>query len=518
MKRKLFFLFVTGTLLCIAPLFAESPAKADFAWFSSKPDQPLLGLDYAFLSGDENLFCYYQYDKERKKSMLVKYDAATNKTTSFVLKLKKRDYQLAQSLSDSIYIFSSFKDKKQNKYCFFVEDVDLKAFKLKNNPRMIAEIDYDNIKGLKSSNFDLWLSDDKKHFLISYTLQSKDGGILRYGFKVLDRQFNEIWKFEDDIPKVQGKWFLQGYKVDQNANVYMISRAYENEKDANKHYERSKLYVKLINKDGTKGVDQELSLSGDKFITAQTFLVNKENELVCAGLYAKQGNESAIGNFSIVCNPEQTSIKSTDSRDFDKAFFTKGMSDKAAQKMEEKVDKDKEFENDFGYSFGWTMCRNDGGVSLIIQKEKLIITTIKQQHITYVYYNYYYDDIIVLTYDAEGKIMWTQKIPQTQKLVNGGRYYGSYVMNIDNDDRMNFIYNLTSSGMAQFKSGSVKKTVCLSLDKDGKESFLELSPGSGMNGFSPLLSTYLGDRKFLVGNVSIGIIKAKLNWGVMTLE
>ena len=523
MKQKLLLLIITGAFLCSASLFAESPTGADFKWFSAKADQPLLGLDYYFLSGNENLFYYYQYNKEIKRRMLVKYDAATNKTTSFVLKLNaggvKRDYRLAESLNDSIFIFSSFKNKKQNKYCFYVEDVDLKAFKLKKNPRMIAEINYDDVKGLKSSDFDVWFSDDKKHILISYTLQSKDGGILRYGFKVVDRQFNEVWKFEDNIPKVQGKWFLNGYRVDQNANVYMISRSFENGKDVDKNYGKSKLFVKLINKDGTKGDDRELSLSDNKFITAQTFLVNKNNELVCAGLYAKQGNESAIGNFSIICNSGQTSIKSVDSRDFDKTFFTKGMSEKAAQKMEKKIDKDKEFENDFNYSFGGTMYRSDDGISFIIQKKKLIITTVKlDKHMTSTYYNYYYDDIMILTYNADGKIMWVQKIPQTQKLVNGERYYGSYIMNIDNDDRMNFIYNLTSSGLTGIKGSSIKKTVCLSLDKDGNESFLELSPGSGMNGFSPVLSTYLGNRKFLAGNLNMGFFKVKLNWGVMTLK
>ncbi|MCL2651811.1 MAG: hypothetical protein FWD60_12435 [Candidatus Azobacteroides sp.] len=521
MKQKLLFLFIVGTFLRTTSLFAETPTGADFNWFSPKKSQPLLGLEYTFLSGNENLFYYYQYDKVNKRSLLAKYDATTNKTTSFVLKLKtegvERDYQLTQSLNDSLYVFSSFKNKKQNKYYFFVENVDMKAFKLKNNPRMIAEIDYDDVKGLKSSDFGLWFSDDNKHFLISYTLQSRDGSILRYGFKVLDRQYNEIWKFEDDIPKVQGKWFLFGYRIDQNANVYMISRAYENEKDVNNHYERSKLYVKLINKDGTKGVDQELSLSGDKFITAQTFRLSKNNELICAGLYAKQGNESAVGNFSIVCKPGQTAIKSIDSRDFDKAFFTKGMNEKAAQKMEEKVDKNKDFENDFDYSFGKTMYRSDGGISYIIQKKKLTIQTYVQQGMRYTYYNYYYDDIIILTYNAEGKIMWVQKIPQTQKLMNGSRYYGSYVINIDNDDRMNFIYNLSSSAVTGIKAGSVKKTVCLSLDKDGKESFLELSDNE-MHGFSPVLSVYLGDRRFLVGSVNIGFVKAKLNWGVMTLK
>jgi len=521
MKQKLLFLFIVGTFLRATSLFAEAPTGADFDWISPKKSQSLLGLDYSFLSGNENLFYYYQYDKERKKPMLVKYDAAANKTTFFVIKLKtegvERDYQLTQSLNDSLYVFSSFQNKKHNKYYFFVENVDMKAFKLKNNPRMIAEIDYDDVKGLKRSNFNLWFSDDNKYFLISYTLQSKDGGILRYGFKVLDRQYNEIWKFEDDIPKVQGKWFLFGYRIDQNANVYMISRAYENEKDVNKHYERSKLYVKLINKDGTKGVDQELSLSGDKFITAQTFRFNKDNGLMCTGLYAKQGNESAIGNFSIVCKPGQTAIKSIDSRDFDRAFFTKGMNEKAAQKMEEKIDKDKEFENDFEYSFGKTMYRSDGGMSYIIQKKKLTISTVRQQHIKYTYYNYYYDDMMVLTYNAEGKIMWVQKIPQSQRLINVSRFYGGFVMNIDNDDRMNFIYNLASSGVTGIKAGSVKKTVCLSLDKDGKESFLELS-GNEMRGFSPLLSVYLGDRRFLVGNVNSGFTKTKLNWGIMTLK
>ncbi|MDR0230939.1 MAG: hypothetical protein LBI82_02335 [Dysgonamonadaceae bacterium] len=522
MTQRVIISFVV-TLFFATTLFAQAPTGANFSW-NPEPKQPLITSmwDYTFLKGNENLFYYFQKNYQGV-SQIMEYNAKANKIRNLPLKLKtegvERDWRLVNTLNDTICIFSSFKNSKKNKYYFFVENVDINKFVLKNNPRMIAEIDYENVKGLKSSDFDLWLSDDEKHILISYTLQSKDGSILRYGFKVLDLQFNEIWKFEDDIPKVQGKWFLYKYIIDHDANVYMTSRAFEDPKDANKHYERSKLYVKLINKDGSTGTNQELSLSGDKFITAQDFHVNEKNELVCIGLYAKKGNESAVGNFSIVCNQGQTSIRSIDSRDFDKSFFTKGMDEKSVQKMEEKIDNDKEFEKDFRYDFGGKIKRKDGGTSHVIQKKKLIITTIyNRQTGKTIFYNFYYDDIIVLTYNAEGKIMWVQKIPQTQRLINSANFYGGYIRNIDQDDRLNFIYNLTSSGITQIRLGSVKKTVCLSLDKDGKESFIELSTGNDGKNFSPLLSTYLGDGKFLVGATDIGFFKTKYRWGVMTLE
>lgn len=521
-------LLMTSVFFYASALWAQAPTGADFSWQPEAKKSAVM-MDYNFLTGNENLFYYFQrpYPRSGQNDYIVKYDAASNTTTYLPLKLKtegvKRDWRLVKAYNDTIYIFSSFDNKKQNKYYFFVESVDMNKFALNNNPRMIAEADYNDVKGVKGSDFDLWSSDDGKHFVVSYTLQTKDGSILRYGFRVLDAQFNEVWKFEDDIPKVQGKWFLNAYKIDQNANVYMISRSYDDPKDADKHFERSKLYVKLISKDGIKSADQELSLSGDKFITAQSFVVNPNNELVCAGLYAKKGNESAVGNFSIVLNAGQTSVKNTDSRDFDKAFFTKGMDEDAAQDMEEKVDKGKDFESDFYYAFDNPLLRSDGGLSYIIQKRKLKIQTVYRgqpgtqgSSISYLY-NFYYDDIIVLTYDANGKIRWVQKIPQSQRLINGAEFYGGYVENTDADDRMNFIYNLTSNATA-LAQGSVKKTVCLSLDKDGKESYVELSTGDDGKNFAPLLSRYLGNRKFLAGNVTLKFFIGRLKWGVMNLR
>ncbi len=534
LSSKFFLLFVFVCTLSSNLNAQITSSNIDVKWSEElHPVKSRFMEDMGILKSDEN-YIYYLWNTDlgdtynqfmwsTSVEYLVKFDRKNNKNTLVELKLKtdrvKRNVIKVSLIGNSIHVISTLIDKKQKKCYVLDETVDMETFKLKNDAHKISEIDYNGIKGIDEKKIYVNFSIYKDRILFDYNFDSSIGSY--YGFEVFNKPMSSEWKFKDKAQAGSGITFEGQYVFDNDGNLYASLRNFENERDANRHYERSKLFIKFYPKDGSQPKIQEVKLPGNKFVTAQQLAVNDKNELICAGLYAIQGNESAVGAFSVISTPRLQLMGSFNDKAFDNAFLTKGLNSKDAANLENKSADGKEFEEDFTYKFNNIHFRNDGGFDLVAEKCKLLIETIfnSQQGTTYRYYHTY-DDILVLTCNSDGSFNWVQRIPKNQYVVNVYHFLGSYLLSYGQNDEMNFMYNLIKTNRFTKKPTDESKIVMLSLDSNGKESFKELFTDFKLtNSICPKFSVSLGESKYLISRINMNTIgKNTLFFGEMKLN
>lgn len=415
---------------------------------------------------------------QNPNSFIVKYDKKTGSTSMLKLNFKVKEYNLKllnyYNVDSTFHVFTYFHNKKQKKIYLFHETLNLENLVSNNDIAKISEIDLKDERGFSLDEDNMSVISDNNKYLFNYSFQTFKGRF--FGKEVFDNKLTKEWGNSQFALTEAGFNFESNYKIDNEGNVYAIQRNFEKEKDVYKHYDRSRIWAVCYPKGGNTPSSLALILDNNYFVTAQALSVNEKNEVICAGLYAKPETESAIGCFSFVIEPLLAKIKSINTKEFSAQVLTKGLDYKKKDKNMQKILEKKDFEEDYGYDLSKIHFRKDGGFDVVAEKNKLILTTRRSGNSSVTQYNYYYDDLYVLTFNADGTTNWVQKVAKYEYVIDGNNLLGSYFLGYDNDDNMNFVFNLCNEQTASIIKSSLKesKTVLISLDKNGNEKFKEL--------------------------------------------
>ncbi len=352
------------------------------------------------------------------------------------------DYEAAYLIQNEIFIFSSFADKKTriNKlYCRTFDKDTFKAGKLTE----IAELPYE--KKRKTGGFGLEISDDEETLLIYLNKPYQKNAPERYGFTIIDKDLNKLWEKDIELPYTEQFFIIENYTINNDGDVYLLGQEFkEDKKDRIKGKPNYKYHVLAYLDKGKKVKDYEINLE-DKFITDITFKVAKNGDLICSGLYSKNGTSGVKGAFYMVIDFETRQIKNNSLKEFDESFITQGWSDKAITKAKKKeIKKDKAIEL-YEYDLKDFILREDGGAVLVAEQYyvRVVTTTTTDSQgrtTTRTTYHYYYNDIIVVNITPKGRIEWATKIEKNQHSVNDGGYLSSYALQVIGD-QLFFIFN-----------------------------------------------------------------------------
>ena len=507
---KLFkILFLLLLLLNTSIFYAQiqtpnSISNPDIKWDLTQKKFPEGFISSVKILKSDNDYIYY-YLKSFKvlimgfnyNHFLVKYD---RKTCDYAFlditpskKNKKLEILTADTLDNKFHVYSYFHNKKLKKLFVFDESFDYQTLKPYNDINKFCEIDLTE-KGSLLEN--MFLVSDNNKLLFRYSCEDVKGKY--YGLDVFNKKLEREWGSFNMAKTENGYNYESDYKIDNNGNVYAIQRNYERKSDIYKHYDRSRVWVVCYLKDASEPVSTALILKNDLFITAERLAINTKNQVVIAGLYAQPGTESAVGGFSFVLEPNLTKISSVQTNEFTKQLLAKGLDSKKMNEDTKKIVEKKDFEKNFGYRFNDIYFRKDGCFDLVAEKYYSVTVTYKNSSTTY----YYFDDLLVLNFNADGSFKWIQKIPKYEYVIDMYSDIGGYYLYHDKNDGMNFIFNIANY-VPQFIGYKHKSsTVKLRLDKEGNESFNEMISDSEIS------CTIVPDYIYLENNDNLIITRA----------
>lgn len=271
------------------------------------------------------------------------------------------------------------------------------------------------------------------HAMMYFTAGTeKNSSVLHlHGF---DESFNPTYSKSFNIQFAADDVVTSGFECDNEGNAHLLidyprtGERSRKEKDKRDFFLYS--YYKSLDKTLEYKIDQD-----SVFINDIGLAVNNYTKGVCvAGFYSEENNNKVAGSFVYRIDAASTLLQSKYYEPLSKAFTTKIISTMLNETGNSLTD----------LYIRKIIPRSDGGCSIIAEKYY-------ESRQTYTYYangfpqtasrvTYNFDEIIVLSKNAEGRTQFQDFIKKSQASMNDGGYYSSFVL-LNTNDKLSFIYN-----------------------------------------------------------------------------
>lgn len=384
------------------------------------------------------------------------------------------------SVKRDFFWFYSTWDRKTKTERLFALPFDETKFKFADKEIKLIETGRLDPYGKYRFNY----STDSTKLLITYRVKpterrdklSKD----IIGFNLFDDKMNKLYAGEIQMPYSEYDMNNLDYEVDSRGNIYMLTEvklnnSLDGEVSTDKQSKNAYRY-ELIRVDQTNNSLQRIKISlNNKYTNSVILSEDLNHDIVITGYYSDKRNSSGSNGAYIIHLEYDSKNAVKDVRttycEFPASTLKAYESERAKRKMDKK-DKDGALEAS-NLSLDKISFYEDGSV-LIVGEEYYVVThTHYNGKSTYYTYTYYYNDILALKADKNGKIIWCNKIPKQQSgsgtadlsyhhHTYEGEDYFFYLDNIKNID-----LPLTEAP-ATHSSGAGGYLTCVKIDKDGK--------------------------------------------------
>jgi len=131
-----------------------------------------------------------------------------------------------------------------------------------------------------------------------------------------------LWKKEIEMPFRDRMFKVTHHLLDHKGNVHLVSAVHqEREKGDQRDNAVSNNKYHLISYYHEQNLVKEFEISlGEKWISALTFDMAPDGQLVLAGFYSNAANYSISGTFYLRIDPETRSVVQSNMKAFDKNF------------------------------------------------------------------------------------------------------------------------------------------------------------------------------------------------------
>lgn len=463
MKRLIFLL----VLVSMGAIAQQSPLKVKWGKEFTAPRNStvadIIGYDpsgfYVVKAQSGGLF-------SSSSLLLDRFDNSLNPSKSIELELteegKKSYLEEIVHLDGKLLMFTSYPNQRTKLNALFVQPVNKQTLLPDNTKKQkLAEINYEGNSKRNSGSFSFRLSQDSSKVLIFYSLPYDYRDPEKFGFLVMDKNLNVMWKKDITLPYRDDLFDVESFKVDNYGNVYLLGLLFKDVRRAKRNGEANYQYkVLAYTDDGANETEYAVSLP-NKFLTDMQIGIRSNKDIVCAGFYSDNGTLSIRGTFFLSIDAKTKEIKTESFKEFDIGFITQNMTERQAEKAKRREERGQEQEL-YEYDLDKLIVRSDGGALLV--GEQYFVKTVtytsyingrpSTRTVTYFYYN----DIIVVNINPDGNIAWTVKVPKRQTSVNDGGFYSSYAMAI-NKDKIYFVFNDNPDNLDYTGVGRVQETV-----------------------------------------------------------
>lgn len=257
----------------------------------------------------------------------------------------------------------------------------------------------------------------------------------KFTLSFIDANLNVKWK-NDILPPYKDEYFaLDNYVVTDSGDVYMLATISKDQSAMSRKERRitpTYYHSVLMYHPGTNELSEYEIKLDPKFISNIIMAVTDSGDIICSGFYSNVSSNAIIGTFYMKIDKETKQVVKQGTMDFSQEFLTQFMSRKRAAKNKELYD----------YNLRYLVQREDGGALLVAEQyyEYEVCSTDPKTGVQTCTYYYYYNDIIVVNIDPDGKIAWTKKIPKLQVSHGDNGYFLSFAFAVSGNE-LYFMFN-----------------------------------------------------------------------------
>lgn len=354
-------------------------------------------------------------------------------------------------IGGTFYAFYSIYDKASESEQLFCRQVDFETLAWSGNEKKLVstngklseaknQISYPATGMAKDygfvtvPKFDLYYSADSSMFLVQYRMvpdyKNDAKSFDEIGLHMFNSELEEKWSEVVRMPYTEKKMNNLDYTVDGNGTAYVLASVYDDNTTRSKKRgsDEPNYHLELLSKSENKKLHSaEIELDG-KFINGGWLYENPAHEMIYAGFYNTEGDQSAEGIFVNRFN-ENGEIKEQSEYTIPLEIINQYTS-KRTQKRNEK--KDEEGEAGFNHlQLSDMVFLEDGSIILIGEQYYTVTHTHSSTNGSYSTTSSFYNDILMSKIDPSGELVWMSKLPKRQKggIGQGGLSYAHFYSN-----------------------------------------------------------------------------------------
>lgn len=384
-----------------------------------------------------------------EKHELFQYDPNTLGTVNEAkLDIKRKNLERMVIFSNKILIFQSEKESKTGTQRVWYDIYDAQTLALQQGNIELVQIEYK--KGLfsKLNSFTIIMSEDESKLAIYYDLPYEKGKPEKFGFVIYNQEMKRLYANQTELPVQDELMTLGAPHISDDGKFYMSSKEVT-EKGLFGTPKSVKHHIYHVKESGEL-IDNQIALP-ERYIYEYSYHTNDAGELICTGLYGEEKRRGVNGGFYIRLNSDNSGVLSADYTSFPDEFITAGWSDRQKKKSKKKKNKGKGGPTLYNYDIRALVTLDNGGAVFVAEQYYVVVSSYTDANGNTRYtYHYYYNDVVILKLNGEGKFEWYAKLPKYQHSTNDNGYYSSFAFHASKD-KLYFMYN---DNMKNYEDGN----------------------------------------------------------------
>ncbi|WP_162633217.1 hypothetical protein [Echinicola strongylocentroti] len=352
-------------------------------------------------------------------------------------------FEQITQVGDRLYCFYSTYDKGQNQKKLWADEIEKSTLSLRQSPFCLQSFSPQKKAKFKIAKFHLKLSDDNNTILATFKQPGAKNDTDTFNFKVVDQEMKEIWSSQLKAPYNNSQYVTTNIHLSISGDLYLLNKAAPSEKALAKFWEPNYHYsIIAITDQGKTQTTIQPQVQGKHF-TKMQISTNHNNQLVCAGFYTDQLQNTTSGSYFLTLKGQKITQKSF------QAFEPK--SDEGQAKGS-KVENQKYL---YTYLLNDIEFRGDGSAVLIAEQTSQSPGASFTSHNHLPMANSIFNTIAVVSIAPEGEIMWTKKIHKNQLSPEGYSFFSSYATAVLHD-KIYLVFNDHPENLSTEESDPVR--------------------------------------------------------------
>ena len=382
-------------------------------------------------------YCKYGFQPVGLSYNIMHYSHAMKLITEEPVVVKNgRKYQKIEALeyiNNKLYLFSSFKDKKLKRTSFYIQTIDKKTLKPNNDVKVIKEIPHIKGKVFNTTNLFVGQSIDKTQFYVVcsanynnriYSMKSRQKlGV----FLIYDNNLNLL--YETQPFKSSDNISLKSIILDSQKGLFLLVNRNQNTPEK----------LEIWNYQPNKSLKKAALNTDELYLSSLRLLKNKQQKLICTGLYAEKDADSWNGRYHqgsifLQINPDNLEVEIKQFQNFVDQFPWL-QPDKTTEKKPKNESKEIGLHKIQLYD---VILKKDGGIFLVGEHRstQYIGTDLSKQIYTH-------GNIVIINLSAKGKLLQGKTIYKKQQssAPNSDRVFSYIRVHNPETDQLHFIFN-----------------------------------------------------------------------------
>ena len=448
---KKLLLFSAATFFCLHP-YAQ---KGKLAWGDLEKKTRLAPSMSQVLYGEGTDIITLGF-KEQGKTLtpvITRFDEKLDQQNEKELFANEKDVNFHSffNLKGSLVMFTKQYDKDEKFTSFFATLIDPVSLGVTATKEVGK---FDAISKKNQANIRMSISPDTSSVLILANAPYAKNESEKFFISVWDNKMNKKWDKMITLPYPDKYVAVDQFQVSNEGDVYVMCKHYDREVTSEKVKEDGKVIpsykykIFIYSKNGGAPTEHTMDFQG-KFVHGATLLFNSDGNVTLLGLYTSYYNSNVTGHFMATFDKNTKLVNVKKMEQFPREeLINLVKKDDCASNQE----KNPGLFNSF--SIKGTNKRNDGSLDMIIEYNYMYIHRYKSGYYYYEYPVYVANDIVVINYKKDGKVVYT-RVPKAQTTPFNGDFISFKWMNQGNS--LLLFYNDSQSNLERDLTKGPKK-------------------------------------------------------------